>query len=1118
MERERIRDREMERERIRDREKEGEFEHFDDFTLASSWERFISDIEAVCRQWLADGRKNLLEKGAVNFGWSKDLYMVKSELKYAMKGYCIECYFECNKEGKVADWICTLHDLQLSFGVKDFLVIAPLSASGVVLDAPEASKLLSAVAIALSNCSRSFVKLFAEIINEIGFGDIEASGKEDMEDEMARNTLVLGLIWKDRSSWSDKEGQEFMACLSEAVYNGRWNKLGLCEISLDPVVWKHLWPAFVPVHDPSRKAYIGIQNMGTVFTRRFEADRIGSQVPRKLMHLEGLYELFVSKFVFSPLDFSMHLFKVHFTMKLTYRTVPYDGDDEVQESDAEINTSSGSPGGNIRNKTQWDDDCPWSEWYSAEDPVNGKLRVATMFPLFGANLCLIRGLDTNFICISAASVLPKDAFFLLSFVLLLEGFELITIWSEKTIESSLEMAELENASLHEAEKWVISPIFSPNLNDDSEGKTICFASQLRLLTNAMRTSLEAQFVEDFVSAVDNSGSDRLRSSAVIPPPTVLDRVLKDLFHEGLASSYFIFLPFRLHFAVNVCLKGGAMEQSLCGTEALQRLDEEVECTYSTEGMQLDFAEGGHKSSRTIKGAPLESLFAQFCLHSLWFGDCNIRAIAVLWIEFVREVRWCWEESQPLPRMQANGVIDLSTCLINQKLHMLAICIDKKRQENQKFQESVETKDNISAHAEDGNLFGRDLLHKNRGGEGFDEESDSPSTSDGRLGSGASKSSLRSKHQDVVMPADLKPSDRVRRGSAGVVGSMMLMNSKQYMHAPFTQETPVMTEDMHEERLRAVEAFGDSFSFSAQLERDILSSDMSAFKAANLDASFEDFIRWHSPKDWENDDIGEGGVTGSDAKGRLRKDWPPPGRLSERMSEYGNSWRKIWNDAPALPSSEQKPLLDPNREGEKVLHYLETLRPHQLLEQMVCTSFRAAADTLSLTTFGSLKQMTTKMQQLYLTMASALKPLQTNQFDVDDEISGDLRRLCAVFEHVEKLLTVAASLHRKFLEAPRLSEAIFSDFYNLYLTRMGTGSVRGDVNKDFDKKQEVRLRERDVIANMFTPPTANQSWRKVLSMGNLLNGHEPILREIIFSLRDRSLESTGELNPVLSRDY
>lgn len=44
----------------------------------------------------------------------------------------------------------------------------------------------------------------------------------------------------------------------------------------------------------------------------------------------------------------------------------------------------------------------------------------------------------------------------------------------------------------------------------------------------------------------------------------------------------------------------------------------------TAGEQLDFADGEDKSSRTIKGAPLESLFAQFCLHSLWFGDCNIR--------------------------------------------------------------------------------------------------------------------------------------------------------------------------------------------------------------------------------------------------------------------------------------------------------------------------------------------------------------------------------------------------------------------------------------------------------------------------------------------------------------
>lgn len=56
---------------------------------------------------------------------------------------------------------------------------------------------------------------------------------------------------------------------------------------------------------------------------------------------------------------------------------------------------------------------------------------------------------------------------------------------------------------------------------------------------------------------------------------------------------------------------------------------------------------------------------------------------------------------------------------------------------------------------------------------------------------------------------------------------------------------------------------------------------------------------------------------------------------------------------------------------------------------------------------------------------------------------DLKRLCVVFEHIEKLLTLAASLHRKFLHAPRLSEAIFNDFYNFYFPKMGMGSDDAD---------------------------------------------------------------------------
>ncbi|CAL5409521.1 unnamed protein product [Camellia sinensis] len=88
---------------------------------------------------------------------------------------------------------------------------------------------------------------------------------------------------------------------------------------------------------------------------------------------------------------------------------------------------------------------------------------------------------------------------------------------------------------------------------------------------------------------------------------------------------------------------------------------------------------------------------------------------------------------------------------------------------------------------------------------------------------------------------------------------------------------------------------------------------------------------------ENDDFEESGeVSTNDAMESLKNNWPPRGRLSERMSEHGNLWRKIWNDAPALPASEQKPLLDPNREGEKIyLHRWELYAALDVITMCSC---------------------------------------------------------------------------------------------------------------------------------------------------------------------------------------
>lgn len=363
----------------------------------------------------------------------------------------------------------------------------------------------------------------------------------------------------------------------------------------------------------------------------------------------------------------------------------------------------------------------------------------------------------------------------------------------------------------------------------------------------------------------------------------------------------------------------------------------------------------------------------------------------------------------------------------------------------------------------------------------------------------------------------------RRGSAGPVRDLMLLKTFRKMHMPFTQDIPIMTQDMHEERQQAIEALSDSLdgkNLHVQLEKEILASDMAAFKAANPESVFEDFIRWHSPGDWIEDSLDktmEGHECIGQENNDIKNSWPPRGRLSERMSEAGNSWHQIWSYVQAAPASEQKPLFDPDREGEKVLHYLETLRPNQLLGQMICTAFSGAADTLNKTEFGGQQQMITKIEQFYLTIASILKPLQGQQLSEElEDFHGDLQQLCSLFEEIERLVIFAASLHQKLCHAHRLATVIFDEHLKHSAQRKCITQVN-NLNEEFCIKQFVRRYERDSVAALFPPPSPSQSWRKVLSMGNFLNGNEPLSREVVFSLYDSidhrhygsgSLESTS----------
>ncbi|XP_024518524.1 rab3 GTPase-activating protein catalytic subunit [Selaginella moellendorffii] len=827
-----------------------ELDGFKDFTVSSSWERFIAAVESACLEWQNAGKNALLDAGAKRVEDLLDLYSVHTEVSQGQKNYRLEFFFgERSSRHGAEDWQEGLHHLQLWFGVHDFVLIAPVSLSGVLLDAPEATMLLSTVSIALSNCGSS-------------------------------------------------------------------------------------WPVFVPVHDPTRKAYMGIESLEGLSSIKFEADRIGRQVPIKLMHLEGLYDLFMSK-----LGAAEDVPRLGFTMRLTYATSHY-----LFEHGLLAGEQGDGQDSEMVDTSLWDDNFQWAEWHSVEDPI--------------------------------------------------KGFELIAVWRSRYVSNSFEMAEFENASTFDADRWMLRPLLTRHENGDEASG---FTGRLRRLVQAFVFSKETEFMEDFVNVTKPELEKNIQSCKV-PPTTVLDRILKDIFFQA---------PKAFGYA--------------------------------------------NESARMIKAAPPDSLFGRFCLHVLWFGDCNIRAIAQLWIEFLREVNWCWEERQLLPRTLADETPDFSTCLSQQKLQMLATCIKLRKA-------SDGAKGETSARKETG-------------------------SNDAELSSSSKKTKLSS--VDDNLNIDLFFNNEHRKGSAGPFGNLVLSSSNKPLHVPMTQTPPIMTEDMLEEREHALVALENSPSGKAariRLQSDILASDMAAFKAANPGAVLEDFVRWHSPRDWIDDD-------GSDSKTKKAK-----GKLSRRMGEPGNVWAQIWETAEPTPASEQRPIFDFTREGEKVLHYLETLKPHQLLAHIVSTAFVAATDVLWRTPGCKLQPVVERFDEFYAIMAAALAPLGSLSIPDKDaqhhisEWERDLKQLCAAFEKLEDAVAEAASLRQKLPEA---SESLLS---SIFRCTEGVASSSAPL---------LSYRDREMVAEkLFSSQSVSETWEESLRMGNFLNGHEPLYRDVLLTCYEK----------------
>jgi Rab3 GTPase-activating protein catalytic subunit len=153
--------------------------------------------------------------------------------------------------------------------------------------------------------------------------------------------------------------------------------------------------------------------------------------------------------------------------------------------------------------------------------------------------------------------------------------------------------------------------------------------------------------------------------------------------------------------------------------------------------------------------------------------------------------------------------------------------------------------------------------------------------------------------DSSTPGPTRSSDEDEsEGVASISPKLHLLGTSTPLRIPVTQNEGPMTEDMMELKLSHMTEMGTSkkaVEERAQLQSMSLRSDMSAFKAANPQCCLEDFVRWHSPRDYIEKDDGSG-------------------QLSERMCEPDNIWQQLWRDSEPRPVARQRTLFDCTKEA------------------------------------------------------------------------------------------------------------------------------------------------------------------------------------------------------------
>ncbi|KAI3810055.1 hypothetical protein L1987_19662 [Smallanthus sonchifolius] len=289
-----------------------------------------------------------------------------------------------------------------------------------------------------------------------------------------------------------------------------------------------------------------------------------------------------------------------------------------------------------------------------------------------------------------------------------------------------------------------------------------------------------------------------------------------------------------------------------------------------------------KFSKELHGAPPETFVPELAeaIGSLK----TLRKMALFWSRVVVELRRLWCEGKHIPGIPPDEIPNLNSCLLHQQLQVINCCISRKKRRAI----ATESLDSVLKQAK----YNADM---------------SPASGD-------------------ILPASPLVYARIssgelvlRLGADKRLENTTLLDTGEPVYTPVMQEWPLLTEDIIKETEEFVLRTGSVGAGCSQLL-----SDMQAFKAANPGCILEDFVRWHSPPDWTDDESKE--IVDGDIS-------PSRGHLSTRMQKEGNLWLELWVTAKPIPAVRQSPLYYEDLSVEGILHGLENISPSGLFEQL-----------------------------------------------------------------------------------------------------------------------------------------------------------------------------------------